>query len=84
MHCHARKLLTAGVAALGAGSIALSPVSPVNQQLTPAEHHIISNLAVDLAASIDPITPIVNTITTSFANLGNLGKLYGQQPTSVN
>lgn len=71
MQVSVRSYLTAGVAALGAGAIALTPVQPISAPgtLTPA---VTKTLAVNLASSIDPITPIVNTISTTFANAATL------------
>ncbi len=63
-----RSYLTAGVAALGAGAIVMAPVQPLPEgtDLTPA---LRSSLAVDLAASIDPITPWVDTFQTATQNI---------------
>jgi hypothetical protein len=80
MHVSSRTYLTSGIAALGAGVIALSPVQPVPHQLPTAQQPAIQNLAVNLAAAIDPITPIVDTFTTTFANIGALATLAGQAP----
>jgi hypothetical protein len=80
MHINARPYLTAGMAALSAGAIAVSPIQPVQQHMAAAQQPAIHTLAVNLAATIDPITPIVNTITTSLANITNLATLAAQQP----
>ena len=63
-----RSYLTAGVAALGAGAIVMAPVQPLPERstLTPA---LSSSLAVDLAASIDPITPWIETFQTATVNI---------------
>ncbi len=77
----ARTYLTAGVAALGVGALALAPVQPIPTQVALDPHRVISNLAVELAAStIDPITPWVNTFQTAGANIGTLVEFYMQQP----
>lgn len=60
--------------------MAIVPVSPVTPQVPPAQERVVSTLAVDLAAAIDPITPWVDTITTSLFNLKSLNGLYWQQP----
>ena len=71
MNVSARSYLTAGVAAFGAGAIALAPVQPVSQDsaISPV---LRSSLAVDLAASIDPITPWVDTFQTASQNIERL------------
>ena len=84
MYITTRSYLTAGIAALGAGAIALSPVQPVPSHLAIAPHPAVSNLAVELAASsFDPITPWVTTIETSFANIGTLVEFYLDKPFPV-
>lgn len=55
MNITIRSYLTAGVAALGASAIALSPVQPIQNQLALEHQPAIANLAVNLAAQIDPI-----------------------------
>ena len=80
MQLSARTYLTSGVAALGAGVIALSPVQPLPQHMALAQQPAIQNMAVSLASTIDPITPIVNTVTTTLGNIGALAKLSFQQP----
>ena len=71
MNVSARSYLTAGVAAFGAGAIALAPVQPLPQvsTISPA---LRSSLAVDLVASIDPITPWVDTFQTASQNIERL------------
>lgn len=76
-----RCYLTAGVAALGASAIALSPVQPLPATAVPAPQR--ATLAVDLAAAIDPITPWVTTIKTSLQNATALPALYLQQPLPI-
>ena len=75
-----RPSLSAGIAALGAGAIALSAIAPLPGHAAPAPEPSVRALAVDLAAVIDPITPWVTTIKTSLQNLGALPVLYLQQP----
>ncbi len=71
MQVSARSYLTAGIAVLGAGAVALSPLQPISAPttLTPAVTH---SIGVNLAAAIDPITPIVTTIQTTIANTTTL------------
>lgn len=65
-----RSYLAAGVAAVGVGAVALSPVQPVNSVALAPQH--VSDLAVSLAAAVDPITAIANTLTGSLNNIGTL------------
>lgn len=71
MHVAPRSYLTAGIAILGAGAVALAPVQPLPQSsaISPA---LRSALAVQLATSIDPITPWVNTFQTATENISRL------------
>ena len=71
MQVSVRSSLTAGVAVLGAGAMALSPIQPVSPStaLSPA---LTTSVAVTLAAAIDPITPIITTIQTTLANTTTL------------
>ena len=80
MNVSARSYLTAGVAALGAGAIALTPIQPIPNQVAAGQQKAVANLAVALASTIDPITPIVDTFTTSFANVKTLAAFYLQKP----
>jgi hypothetical protein len=80
MHVTARSYLTAGVAALGVGALALAPVQPIPNQVALAPHRAVSTLAVELASTIDPITPWVDTFTTAGANIATLFEFYMQKP----
>jgi hypothetical protein len=81
MHVTARSYLTAGIAALGVGALALAPVQPIPNQIALAPERVISTLAVELAASsIDPITPWVTTFETAGANIATLFEFYLQKP----
>jgi hypothetical protein len=80
MYITSRSYLTAGIAALGVGAIALSPVQPV-----PAldQDRVTRSLAAALTAEstpIDPITPWVDTFQTSIANIGALFDFYASNP----
>ncbi|MED5816132.1 hypothetical protein VST63_27555 [Mycolicibacterium sp. 050232] len=62
----ARPYLAAGVALLGAGAIALSPVAPPMPDVTvPA----ISTAAVNLSATTDPIQAYTDLFTNVFTNV---------------
>ncbi len=81
MNVTIRSYLTAGVAALGVGAIALSPVQPIS---TPDQDRVTRTLAAALSAEstpIDPITPWVDTFETSIANIGALFDFYASNPT---
>lgn len=81
MHVTSRSYLTAGIAALGVGAIALSPVQPIPNQFALAPQRVVSDLGVELlASSIDPITPWVDTIETSIANIEALFNFYASNP----
>ena len=78
-HISARSYLTAGVAALGAATIAVAPVQPLSHQSAIAPQQV-SNLAVGLASSIDPITPWINTIQGAADNLVGLFDAFAERP----
>ena len=80
MHVTVRSHLTAGIAALGAGAIALTPVQPIPHHVALAQEKVVSNLAVTLASTIDPITPWVDTFKTAGANIKTLTEFYLQKP----
>ena len=81
MHVSARTYLTSGIAVLGAGAIALTPIQPMPDHMTTAApQRAVESLAVNLAASIDPFTPIVDTFKTSVANIETLVKFYLEKP----
>lgn len=60
LHAGARPHLTAGIALLGAGMIAVTPVAPPMPDVEVA--------ALQLAASIDPLAPWVDVFNTTSAN----------------
>ena len=66
-----RSYLAAGVAAVGVGAVALAPVHPLSAHLavTPTQ---AAALAVDLAAAVDPITALIDTIEATGSNLSAL------------
>jgi hypothetical protein len=80
MHVTYRSYLTAGVAAIGAGAIALTPVQPIPNHMALAQERAVSNLAVSLASTIDPITPWVDTIKLSAQNIQSLLGFYLEKP----
>jgi hypothetical protein len=72
MHIAYRSYLTAGVAAVGAGAIALSPVQVIPNQLGVASERAVSNLAVGLAAQVNPIELWQQVIQTTQDNIATL------------
>jgi len=80
MHVTSRSYLTAGIAALGVGALALAPVQPIPNQMALAPERVVSNLGVALASTIDPITPWVDTFETAGANIATLFEFYTQKP----
>jgi hypothetical protein len=75
-----RSYLTAGVAALGAGAIALTPIQPMPNHVALSQEKTVANLAVTLASTIDPITPWVDTIKLSAQNIQSLLGFYLEKP----
>ncbi|MCB9442425.1 MAG: hypothetical protein H6523_19575 [Mycolicibacterium sp.] len=80
MHVTYRSYLTAGVAALGAGAIALTPVQPIPNHLALAQDKAVATLAVNLASTIDPITPWVDTFKLAGQNIMSLVNFYLEKP----
>ncbi len=80
MHITARSYLTAGVALVGAGAIALTPVQPMPAHLTQVPQRVVTDLAVNLAATVDPIQLWKDTIDTAAKNISNLHFSYWQVP----
>jgi hypothetical protein len=64
MHITPRPYLNSGIAALGAGAIALAPIQQVSPSAA-AQEKAVASLAVNLAATVDPITAWVNVFQTS-------------------
>lgn len=80
MHITARSHLTAGIAVLGAGAIVLSPIQPLPDHAVGAQERAVSNLAVNLASTIDPITPWVDTFKLAAENIKQLAAFYAEKP----
>jgi hypothetical protein len=84
MQITARSYLTSGIAALGAGAIAFSPIQPLPDHAAVAQERAVSNLAINLAAStIDPFTPWIQTFEQAAANIQVLGDFYNEDPTPI-
>lgn len=80
MHVKPRSYLTTGIAALSVGAIALTPVQPIPSQIALAPQQVVSDLAVELAATVNPIAAWVDTIKTTTANSATLLKFYLAEP----
>ena len=76
----ARAVVSSGIAALGAGAMALSPVQPLPDHLAPAAAPAVSHLAVNLAATVDPIQAWANTFKNAGENIKILTAFYNQKP----
>ena len=73
MHVSPRSHLTAGIAVLGAGILALAPVQAPHQPATALSNRAAADIGTAvLLSSFDPITPWVDTITTSVDNIAAL------------
>lgn len=72
MKTAARTHLIAGVAAISAGAIALTPVQPLAGHMAAAPQRAASTLAVELAATIDPIQPVLDLIEATVANTATI------------
>lgn len=80
MHITARSYLTSGIAVLGAGAIALSPIQPLPDHTVAATNRAVERVAVELAATIDPFTPWIDTFKTAAANIATLTEFQKQDP----
>lgn len=80
MQVSVRSYLTAGVALAGAGAIALSPVNPVDPHVRDLHPVTVSNSAVSLTATVDPITWYTNVFQRIAANAQNLVNVFNANP----
>ena len=76
----ARSYLTAGVSLLGAGAIALTPIQPIPNHLAIAQDRVISDLAVNLATTVNPLQAVVDAFKTTTTNATTLGKVWASDP----
>jgi len=68
MNIASRSYLIAGLAAISASAIALTPVQPVSNYTQLAAR----TMGVELAATIDPIQPLVDLIEATLANTATI------------
>lgn len=80
MQVAVRSYLTAGVATVGAGVIALSPIAPPMPTVhLPSVHQA----EVQLSAEVGPIEAWVQVIQTAIANLNDLGQQVAADPAPI-
>ena len=79
MHAAIRPYATAGVALVGAGVIAVTPVAPP----LPDVHILTLHAEVALTQSANPITTLEDVITETATNLGLLAQSFAANPTPI-
>ncbi|MGB3481501.1 MAG: hypothetical protein WBB07_04690 [Mycobacterium sp.] len=80
MHVAARSYLATGIALVGAGAIAISPLSPVSSQLPDITVPAISSVPVALSSLTNPIELWVQVLTGAVDNAGTLGQDWLSDP----
>ncbi|WP_395307870.1 hypothetical protein V4U86_21085 [Mycobacterium sp. AMU20-3851] len=86
MHVSARSYLTAGVAFVGAGAIALTPIQPITpglQQVAAPAPVVISSTEVELAALVNPIVLWAEALGNTAGNVGSLATTVFQDPAPI-
>jgi hypothetical protein len=83
MHSAVRSSVATGVALVGAGAIALSPIQPVGSPLWKVDVPTISTASVDLAAAYNPFAAWINIFTTTASNVGQIGEDWLSDPAPV-
>lgn len=78
-----RSYLTAGVAVVGAAAIVLPPVPPAPVHLAAEQQRVVSDMAVSLAAVVDPIQLWRDTLQTASGNLSDLITSYAERPLPI-
>lgn len=75
MHIAVRSSVATGVALVGAGAIALSPVQPLASPFSNLHAPAIYSAAgVELTATFDPVTPWVDVFTAAVNNVATIGE----------
>ncbi|KUI37224.1 hypothetical protein AU195_19205 [Mycobacterium sp. IS-1496] len=80
MHIAARSYLSTGVALVGAGAIAISPVAP---PLPDAKVPSLSTIGVELNAAVNPIQTWIEVFGEAAENLSILGQSVAQNPAPI-
>lgn len=86
MHVSARSYLTAGVAFVGAGAIALTPVQPITPTLQPVAAPaavVVSSAPVELAALVNPIVLWAEALGETAGNVRSLATTVLQDPVPI-
>lgn len=83
MHVAARSYLATGVALVGAGAIAVSPVAPPMPDLPDVKGPAISQVAVELSALGNPITVWADVIAAAVENSASLGGALLDDPAPI-
>ena len=78
MESKLRPYATAGIALVGASVIAITPIAP-----PPLPDIRVASPAVQLSASIDPITPWLNVFNTAEVNFADLANTWLEAPAPV-
>ncbi len=82
MHTAIRHYATAGVALLGAGTIAITPISPIANPINIARQSV-SHAGVDLVALVNPVTAYTNLVTHTVASLTGLANEVAADPLPI-
>ncbi|MBU9767146.1 hypothetical protein FR943_25360 [Mycobacterium sp. TNTM28] len=77
MEMRLRPYATAGIALVGAGVIAVTPVAP------PPTVTQVSSAAVDLSAAVNPLSPWVDLFNNTSTNLTGLADAYFEAPAPI-
>lgn len=80
MHIAARSYLSAGVALVGAGAIAISPIAP---PLPDAKVPTLSTIGVELNAAVNPIQTWIEVFGQAAENLAVLGQTVAENPAPI-
>src|SRR5690242_440799 len=85
MQVSARSYLTAGVAFVGAGAIAVSPISPITPSLPDVQipASAASTMPVELAALVNPIELWFNVFAETAGNIGQLADIALTDPAPI-
>jgi hypothetical protein len=84
MHAAVRPYLTAGVALVGAGVVAVSPLAPPMPDIhLPSVRSAAVELAATVAQEVSPIDQWAQVLQTAFANLGALKQGLAADPDPI-
>ncbi|MGE2713755.1 hypothetical protein ACQI4L_06845 [Mycolicibacterium litorale] len=83
MHAAARTYLTTGVALVGAGAIAISPVAPPIHGVTDTAAPAVATSELQLSALANPFAVYGQVVENTLANLGLLGERVIADPAPI-